>query len=133
MDMRRRVKVRLPYDLYERVQECRRSGLNLTQLVVKALESYFEGGVGIKKGIGRVEGLDALLGEVRSWFEELRSLLRDVAEELSEIKSIYLGAGPTIMPRLTPSKPHEELPSFFRDNPWLDILRRRGESDWPGP
>ena len=68
-----------------------------------------------------VEEFRRLVGEVR----ELRSLVRDLAEGLSEVK-LYLSPA-----RVEPARPCEafsleELPSYFKDNPWLDILRCRG-------
>jgi len=131
--MKHRVEVKLPYSLYVKAEEeCRRSGLSLTQLIAKALEFYLEGTVETKDE--RAEGLDILLGEVRRLsgeVRELRALIRDLAEELSEVKLYLSAAKPVAKPHTTLTAPLEELPSYFRDNPWLDILRRRGE--WPGP
>ena len=105
------VSIRLPdKKIWERAKQyAKREGITIGRMVVKALEYY-------------ITREDRILDE-----------LKGIREELNRLEG-YL-EGIKVKPRsYEPSKPVVEskveeysLPSFIRDNPWVEILGKRGK------
>ena len=79
------------------------------------------------------------VGSVRELRENLRSLssrLEALSRRVDMLSSSMLvrpqAPSAPARPQVAPSPPEPEgLPSFFKDNPWLDILARRGRDELP--
>ena len=69
-------------------------------------------------------------------FKALSSRLEALSRRIDMLSSSVLvrapAMGPPAKPTAPPSPPEPEgLPSFFKDNPWLEILARRGRDELP--
>jgi len=97
----------------------------------------------------RISVLESELMAIRPFLDELSSI-RELREDLKALSSrlealsrridtlstsMLVRApsiGPPAKPTATLSQPEPEgLPSFFKDNPWLEILARRGRDELP--
>ena len=92
---------------------------------------------------GEVMGLRPLAGELKA-LRGLREQVRKLSARLDvlsrRVDSLSAGLAapaPPTRPVTAPSPPAptapelEGLPSFFKDNPWLEILARRGQGEVP--
>jgi len=87
---------------------------------------------------GRPEGIEELEG-LRAKVSELEALVRALDRELKALREVPvapqaaqdLAAQPLSNRPAPPAPPTGELPSYFRDNPWLEILAKRGR-EGPG-
>ena len=84
-----------------------------------------------------VSGLRPLLSQVRGMGElkkELSTLATEVKMLSHRLNALSAGLPAQARPEAPKPPPGPELeglPSFFRDNPWLEILSRRGQDEIP--
>ena len=89
--------------------------------------------IGVHEGLGSNEmkmihkGLHELR-DLKRRVSELEETVRMLSEEISRLKSMRVKVRAEEMkpPPVSVTIP-QELPSFFKDNPWLEILTRRGQ------
>ena len=101
--------IRLPdRQVWERAKEyAREKGMSIGALVVKALEQYME----------REDRILSLLEELRTRIKVIEDVIKET--EPTQIHVQNERSKVTIM--------DEGLPSFLFDNPWVEILSRRGK------
>ena len=92
--------------------------------IVEAIPAkFFESDIpDLKKLIKEIEDLKDLRRRVL----ELEQSVRLLTDEISRLKSVGIKVRELKPPSIEVPVP-QELPSFFKDNPWLDILTRRGQ------
>jgi len=92
--------------------------------VVEAVPAkFFESNIpDLKKLIKEIEDLKDLRNRVL----ELEQRVKLLVDEISRLKTVKTKVTEPKPPPVEVSAP-QELPSFLKDNPWLDILTRRGQ------
>ena len=107
--------VRLPSrEVWERARRYARTrGMTVGALVAIALEQY----------MGREDRIVRELRELRERVESLERALRNASVRLEPERPVVGEVGLERSEALA----EEELPSFLRDNPWVEILSRRGD------
>lgn len=98
------VSLRIPdKETWERAKRyARKEGISLGRMVLNALELY----------MSRDE---RILIELRELKEEIRRLSYNKPLKLTEVKALVQEKG--------------ELPSYLKDNPWVEILAKRGREN----
>ncbi len=79
---------------------------------------------------------DEELRELRSQLNELRGQMTSLREEIARLQDVRHHQKPTepliISHSAIRPTPAEELPEFFTNNPWIDMLARRGREPYAG-
>ncbi len=80
--------------------------------------------------------LNEELREHRAQLNELRAQMSSLREEIARLQDVSHHQKPTdsliISHSPIPPTPAEELPEFFTNNPWIDMLARRGREPYAG-